>query len=109
MTDPITLAVVTAALTHLGLKTVEGTVSEAGKDLWRTVKNRLGWAADPAPDDLAVRIASQLRDDDSLTNELADLLHSRREAGNASALVGRIKAGKVIVAGSVNIGGDFKM
>jgi len=108
--DPVTLAVVTTGLSHLALKATEGTVSEAGKDLWAIVREKLGWTADPKPDSLAVRIAERLQDDSALTSELAELLRSKPDqAGTASLLVGRIKAGKVVVAGTVNVSGDFRM
>jgi hypothetical protein len=50
MIDPVTLAVVTSAVSYLALKVVEGTTSEAGKDLWSSVRRRLGLSADPSPD-----------------------------------------------------------
>lgn len=109
ITDPVILATVTSALSVLGLKAIDGVLSEAGKDLWKTVKQRLCWSADPSPDNLATGIAARLKDDPTLTNQLAELLKSQPEAGTASALVGNIQAGKVVVAGTVNVSGDFKM
>jgi hypothetical protein len=108
-TDPVLLATVTSALCYLGQTALAGAVSEAGKELWQLAKQRLGLTADPSSEDLAVNIAKRLKDDPALTNELADLLKSKPEAGNASAMVGRIEAGKVVVAGTINVSGDFKM
>ena len=95
---------------YLAIKAADGTISEAGKDLWKTVRARLGWSADPAPESLAVDIAERLKDDQALASELAELLQSKPDqAGDASLLVGRIKAGKVVVAGTINVSGDFRM
>ena len=107
--DPVTLATVTSALSYLGLKAADGALSKVGQDLWNTVKNRFGWTNNPSPENLAVEIATRLKDDESLTNELTDLLKSQNQVGNASALVGRIEAGKVVVAATINVSGDFKM
>lgn len=109
ITDPAALATITAALTLLGVKAVEGTVTEAGKDLWKTVRKLLGWNSDPPADSLAPRIALRLRDDEALTIRLAELLRSHPEAGTPSLMVGSIQAGKVVVAETLNVSGDFSM
>jgi hypothetical protein len=109
VTEPVTLAVVTSALTHLGLKAIDGTLSEAGKDLWKNVKERLGLTIDPSPEDLPASIGSRLKNDGTLTNQLTELLRSHAGAGKASALVGHLQADKVVVAGTLNVTGDFKM
>jgi hypothetical protein len=108
-TDPVLLATVTTGLSTLGLKAVDGVLTEAAKDLWSIVKKRLGWTADPSPDNLATGIAARLKDDSNLANELAELLKCHPQAGIASALVGNIQGGTVVVAGTLNVSGDFKM
>jgi hypothetical protein len=107
--EPVTLAAVTSALTLLGSEAAKGIISESGKDLWKIAKERFGWSTDPPADSLAIDIANRLKGDESLTNELAELLKSRPDVGVASALVGRIEAGKVIVASSISVSRDFKM
>jgi hypothetical protein len=108
-TDPVLLSTVTAALSFLAQAVIAGTISEAGKELWLSAKQRLGFTADPPPDELAVSIAVRLKDDPALASELAELLKSEPRAGQASLMVGRIEAGKVIVAQTLNVAGDFKM
>jgi hypothetical protein len=92
------------------MKAIEGTTSEACKDLWKTVRSRLGWSTNPPPESLAVDIAERLKNDQSLASELAELLQSRpTQAGDASLLVGRLKAGKVVLASVINVSGDLNM
>lgn len=108
-TDPVLLSTVTAALSFLAQTVIAGGVSEAGRQLWLSAKQRLGFTGDPPPEELAVSIAVRLKDDPALASELAELLKSEPGAGKASLMVGRIEAGKVIVAGTLNVSGDFKM
>jgi hypothetical protein len=108
-TDPVLLATVTSALCYLAQATIAGAVSQAGKDLWQSAKHRLGLSTDPSSEDLAVNIADRLKNDPGLTTELAELLKSEPAAGSASLTVGRIEAGKVVVAGTLNVVGDFRM
>jgi hypothetical protein len=110
MVDPVVLAVVSSAVTQLALKVIEGSSSEAGKDLWKAVKKRLGWATNPPVDSLSIEIANRLKDDEKLTNEVTDLLKGKpSEVGAASALVARIEASKVVVAHTMTVEGDFRM
>jgi hypothetical protein len=109
VTDPVMLATVTTALTHLGLKALDGTISQAGKDLWTTITHRLGWTAVPSADSLPTVIATQLKDDDALATELVALLQAHAQVGTASAIVGRIQANNVITAGTLNNPGTINM
>jgi hypothetical protein len=108
-TDPVLLATITSALCYLGQTAITGAISQAGKDLWQSAKQRLGLTTDLSSEDLPVSIAERLKNDPDLTNELAELLKSEPAAGNASLMVGRIEAGKVVVAGTLNVAGDFRM
>lgn len=99
--DPITLATVTAALTTLATECGKNAASEAGKDLWDQVKSLFGWKAEPPPSELAPDIARRLQADDALLKRVVGLLQER-PAGTASALVGSIQAGKVVVATTIN-------
>src|SRR4051794_5353767 len=109
--DPVILyGIATSALTMLGTEVAREAISEAGKDLWSQVKKRLGLLAEPAPDQLAIEIATRLKDDPALTAELLDMVRSKSAAaGTASMLIGNVKAERSFVAGTVNVSGNFNM
>jgi hypothetical protein len=109
VTDPVTLATVTTALTHLALKALDGTLGEAGKALWNTITQKLGWSTVPTADSLPTAIATQLKDNAALTSELVALLEANPEVGTASAIVGHIQARNVITAGTLNNPGTINM
>ena len=108
--EPITLATLTAAVTVLATECAKGFAGEAGKSLWSQVKSLLGWGqAEPPPAELADRVARQLQKDPAAAKQLVELLQQTPEAGDASTLVGHIDAEKVVVAGKIEVQGDFKM
>jgi hypothetical protein len=109
VSESVMLATLTSALTQLGLEALNGTLAEAGKDLWRTVKHKLGWAVDPSQESLAPAIATRLKDDDALATELVALLQAHPQVGTASAIVGHIQANNVITAGTLNNPGTINM
>ena len=97
--DPLTLATVTAALTLLGTEAAKGAASAVGKDVWGKVKSLFGWTAKPAPAQLPAGIAERLQKDDVLLSQVVELL-KQQPTGTASAMVGSIVAGKVVVIGT---------
>jgi hypothetical protein len=99
--DPVVLATVTSALTTLGMESLKGIGSSAGKDLWAKVRSVLGWKADPAPEQLAPMIAQRLADDPELTTRLTDLLKGN-PSEIAGQMVGSIIGGKVVVSRELN-------
>jgi hypothetical protein len=109
VTEAVMLATVTTALTQLGLKALEGTLSQAGKDLWTTITHKLGWTADPSADSLPTAIATRLKDDDALTTDLVALLKAHPQVGTASAIAGHIQAKNVVTAGTIDNSGTFNM
>lgn len=109
--EPISLAVLTAAATTLGTKVLEGAGEEAGKSLWEKVKSKLGWKSDPAPADLAPKLARDLNADEDRARAVLELLKSNNAggAGMVQQLVGQIQTqgGKVVVIGSQTAAGDI--
>ena len=108
--DPITLATVTSAVSVLASECAKGAASDAGKDLWARIKSLLSWSKDPELADLAPLLAKQLSANEKLALNIVELLKGSPEAETvAGKLVGRIDAQKVIVAGRIEVSGDFKM
>ena len=108
--EPISLAVLTAAVTTLATKAAEGFGDEAGKALWGRVKSALGWSAEPAKQDLPVKLAEQFDGDTALAQRVLVLLNEKQgEDAGVRQLVGRIDATKVVVVQTMHVGGDFKM
>jgi len=108
--EPISLAVLTAAVTTLATKATEAVGEEAGKSLWGRVKNALGWSTEPPKQDLPVMLARQFDNDKDLAKRVLALLNGQQgdEAG-VRQLVGRIDAEKVVVSQTINVAGDFNM
>jgi hypothetical protein len=104
--DPISLATITSAAANLGLEAITETASEAGRELWETIKQRLGWREEPDSSELASRIARKLQNDEELSRELVKLLQGRSDASHSTALVKHIDADKVTLADTVNIHTD---
>jgi hypothetical protein len=108
--DPVVLATVTSATTLIATEVAKGAAGEAGKALWSQIKGMFGWQNDPSPPDLAPEIARRLANDAELTKAIIELLKARREISpEASSLVQNISAEKVVVAQTLNVGGDFHM
>lgn len=105
--DPISLATITSAATNLGIEAITDTVGEAGRELWDTIKQKLGWQQDPDSSELASRIARKLQNDEELSRELVRLLQDQNESHYSSALVKNIDADKVTLAETINIQADF--
>ncbi len=108
--DPVTLATVTAALTALGTEAAKATAAEAGKNAWAAVRRLFGWSKDPPKPSLAPTIARQLKARPDLVAAAVEIL-SDPGLGTPAALAGQIqvKAGKVVIASTITVGGDFKM
>lgn len=106
--DPITLATATSAITTLAVEVAKGTASEVGKDVWSQIKKLFGWRGQPPDSELAPTVARRLVDDAALARQVVTLLQ-QHPTGPSSALVGSIDAEKVVVAGEINVSGDFKM
>jgi len=105
--DPISLATITSAATNLGIEAIADTASEAGKELWATIREKLGWRQDPESSELASRIAEKLQNDEGLSSEVVKLLQNQSKAPHSSALVKNIDADKVTLADTINIHADF--
>lgn len=104
--DPVTLATVTAGATVLASEAGKSFASEAAKDLWAKVRNRLGLAADAPKGDLAPAIARALDADQSAAGDVVSLLQQHAgQAGDASSIVGRIDAEKVIYIANQTVSG----
>ena len=105
--DPISLATITSAATNLGIEAIADTASEAGKELWAAIREKLGWRQDPESSELASRIAEKLQNDEGLSSEVVKLLQNQSKAPHSSALVKNIDADKVTLADTINIHADF--
>jgi len=101
MLDPITIATITAAVSVLGNEYLKGIASEAGKATWQKVKALLGWTSDPEMAEVPERVAKKLHQSPEIAQELREILKSNSETGAAAAIVGKIKAEKVIVAQTI--------
>jgi hypothetical protein len=103
MIDPTALATITASATVLGTEYLKGVATEAGKATWQGVKSLFGWSADPAPAEIAEKVASTLTCSPELTEKLVALLKNGN-AGDSSAIVGNIQVsgGKVVIAQIIN-------
>lgn len=107
--DPITLAVLTSGVTTLAVEVLKGSASEAGKDLWKSVKLAFGWKEDPAQETVARDAATALAQNDELARRVTELL-KKDDAGTAGRLVGSLHVqGNSIVAGTMNVEGGFHM
>jgi len=105
--DPISLATITSAATNLGLEAITDTATEAGKELWATIKEKLEWREEPDSSELASRIAEKLQNDEELSREVVQLLQNQSESPHSSALVRNIDADKVTLADTINIHADL--
>jgi hypothetical protein len=81
--DAITLATVTSAVVNLAIEAGKETLPGVLKDTWAEVKRRLGFASDPAPEDLAPRVAKRIEADEALAQQI--LTEIRNLAKNLSA------------------------
>lgn len=107
--DPVTLATITSAVTLLATECAKGLSSEAGKSTWNAIKSLFKWDADPGPDELAKLIAQHMEKDPEAAKQVVELLQADDSVGGASALVGNIDAQKVVVAGEIDVKGNFNM
>ena len=105
--EPISLAVLTAAVTTLATKAAERFGEEAGKSLWGKVKTTLGWSADPPTQELAPKLAERFNGDEAVAARVLELLKENQpgEASQVQQLVGQIHTagGKVTVVGSQTV------
>jgi hypothetical protein len=106
--DPLTLATVTSAVTLLATEAGKGLAGEAAKDIWTQIRTRLGLVKDPPKEEMAPTIARALAADHTAAGDVVRLLQQHAaHAGDASSLVGRIDAEKVIyVANQTVFGGQ---
>ena len=96
MIDPVTLGVLTAAVTTLASEVGKGAMGEAGKELWARVKEAFEWVAEPEADALPTEVAKALVASPELRDRVAALLKESPEAGAAGRVV--IHAEKVGIA-----------
>ncbi len=107
--DPVTLATITAAATTLATECIKGAASEAGKTAWNAIKSLFGWNNNPELSDLAKNIATEIEKKPTLARQIVELLQNDASSGNASALVDKIDAEKVVVAEKIEVEGNFNM
>lgn len=107
--DPVTLATITSAVTVLANECAKEIAGEAGKAIWDKVKSSLGWNKEPPMQDIPERIAHELQSNPQLASQIVDLLKSAANASSAKALVSNLKAEKVVVAGTIDVKGNFTM
>ncbi|MCH8621765.1 hypothetical protein [Undibacterium sp. TS12] len=101
MSDPITIAAITAAVSVLGNEYIKGVASEAGKTTWQGIKSLFGWSSDPAPSEVATQVATKLTASPELLQQVLELLQKDKETGAAASMVGTINAAKVVVANTI--------
>jgi len=95
--DPVTIAILTSAVSVLGSEYTKGVASEAGKSTWSGVKSIFSWAKDPAPADIPEQVATALLDSPQLAHGLWELLKNNQGAGISASMVGKIEGEKIIV------------
>lgn len=109
--EPISLAILTAAVTTLATKAAEGFGEEAGKSLWGRVKAALGWSVEPPAQELAPKLAERFNADEAVARRVLELLKENqpRETAVVQQLVGQIHTagGKVTVVGSQTAAGNI--
>jgi hypothetical protein len=101
MTDPITIATITAAVSVLGNEYLKGIASDAAKSTWQSIKSLFGWKADPEPSSMAADAAEKLCASPELVEKILQLLNDAGAIGTAGAMVGRINAKNVIVSKTI--------
>jgi hypothetical protein len=96
MIDPLNLAVITSAVSVLGVEYAKGIATEAGKSSWEKIKQLFGWVEDPHPAEIPQRAAAALVDSPELAKSILGLLKRDTGSGGTAAMVGHITAEKVI-------------
>ncbi len=99
--EPVTLAMLTSAVTVLALEVGKGAAAEAGKSAWGRIKALFKWSADPPEADLSADIAKALQANEALARQVVEILQAQ-STGTASNLVGTINADKVVVADKID-------
>ncbi len=99
--EPVTLAMLTSAVTVLALEVGKGAASELGKSAWGKIKSLFKWSAEPAEADLSADIAKALEANEALARQVVEILQAQ-STGTASTLVGTINADKVVVADKID-------
>ncbi len=99
--EPVTLAILTSAVTVLASEVGKGAAAEAGKSAWGTIKSLFRWSADPPEADLSADIAKALQANEALARQVVEILQAQ-STGTASTLVGKISVekGSVTVVGT---------
>lgn len=102
MSDPITIATITAAVSVLGNEYLKGIASEAGSNTWQKIKALFGWSSEPQTSDIADEVAKKLCESPELIQKVWELLKNSQDAGTAAAMVGKIDAQKVVVSQTIS-------
>ena len=94
-------ATIVSGTTVLATEVLKGIASEAGKNAWDKIKSLFKWSADPAEKDLAAEIAKVLEANESLAQQVVEILQSQ-STGTASTLVDSISVekGSITVVGT---------
>ncbi|NQU23593.1 MAG: hypothetical protein HQ567_20110 [Candidatus Nealsonbacteria bacterium] len=108
--DPV-IATLTAGVTVLACEVSKGIASAAGSDTWTRIKSLLGFSKEPELAELAPQVANLLAASPELQMQVAELLQQSPQGESAQQIVGSIKVenGKVVIAGQINVSGDFNM
>jgi|GEM_PF-3311622 hypothetical protein len=103
MIDPVSIAAVTAAVTVLATKFVEGVLAEAGKSLWKRVAPVLGLAESPKPEDLPdmpEKVAQALVERPDALAEVQRILAENPAATGVNITINAKNVGAGYVAGN---------
>jgi hypothetical protein len=95
--DPVTLETVTTALSFVGHEVAKGSASEAGKALWKKVRDLLGWKSDPPEAAIPQAVAQGIVDQPDLLEKLLSLVEKQADSG-ALAIVQNLRAKNAFVA-----------
>ena len=93
--DPVTLALLTSAVSMFAGEYIKGFSGEAGKATWSGIKSVFGWKDDPKLEDVPHRVASSLAAAPELGQKIFVLLKDNQAAGVAASMIGKIDAKNV--------------
>lgn len=107
----LVIATLTAGVAVLACECAKGVASAAGSDAWKKIKSLLGFRKEPELAGLAPSVANLLAQRPELQPQVAQLLQQSAEGEPAQQIVGsiRVEGGKAVIAGQVNVSGDFNM
>jgi hypothetical protein len=89
MVDPVTLAIVTSAVTQFSTEFSKGMIGEAGKSTWKKLCSILGWdhESPPAADKLPASVATTLANAPEKVTEVQEELSQNPATGIAGQVI----------------------